>query len=97
MPTTIPSGPGTPTSAPIAPWSHGQWLALGNGFNLPFLSHLTMYYYGCNVHVPEPGAYTARVYVDVPAFARHDKVNGKRYGEPVCVEFSGIRIKPGRK
>jgi len=34
--------------------------------------------------------------VDAPEFPRHDPVNGKRFQEPVDVEFA-VRIKTGRK
>ncbi|MDQ2831522.1 MAG: hypothetical protein M3Y74_21055 [Chloroflexota bacterium] len=40
---------------------------------------------------------TVHVALDVPAFAHHDKVNGKRYEEPVVVEFTGVRIETGSK
>lgn len=66
-------------------------------YHLPFLWRPTMYHYGVSVHVPDDGEYTARVSIDVPAFAHHDKVNGKRYEEPVVVEFTGVRIETGSK
>ncbi len=66
-------------------------------FHLPFLWHPTMYHYGRDVHVPAEGDYTARVYIDVPEFERHDKTNGKRYTEAVVAEFRGIHIRPGSK
>jgi hypothetical protein len=32
-----------------------------------------------------------------PEFMRHDHVNGRRYADPVEVEFGGIHITPGRE
>jgi hypothetical protein len=66
-------------------------------FQLPFLWHPTMYHYGANIQVPGDGQYTLRVAINVPTFPRHDKVNGKRYSEPVIAEFSGLTISTGRK
>lgn len=66
-------------------------------YHLPFLWHPTMYHYGRSVHVPNEGDYTMRVCFEPPTFGRHDKTNGQRYGQPISVEFDGIRIKPGRK
>lgn len=66
-------------------------------YHLPFLWHPTMYHYGHSVHVPAAGTYTMRVAIAAPLFGRHDKTNGKRFGEPVAVDFDGIRIEPGRK
>lgn len=65
--------------------------------HLPFLWHPTMYHYGRDFHVPGAGKYTVRVAIDAPTFPRHDKVNGKRYAQPVTAEFTGVDIKPGRK
>ncbi len=66
-------------------------------YHLPFLWHPTMYHYGRSIHVPRDGKYGARVAIDTPTFARHDKVNGKRYEQPVTAEFTGITITTGRK
>ena len=63
----------------------------------PFLWHPWLYHYGRNWTVPGDGAYTLRVRIDPPYFPRHDKVNGRRYVEPVEVEFRDVRIKTGRK
>ena len=41
--------------------------------------------------------YTLRVHVDPPMFGRHDHINGRRFREPVDVEFSGVHIETGRK
>lgn len=62
----------------------------------PFLWHPSVHHYGRNWRVPGPGAYTIRVRIDPPAYARHDKVNGKRFAEPVDVEFTGVQIEPGQ-
>ncbi len=67
-------------------------------FVLPFLWHPTMFHYGTNVSIPEPGAsYSLSVAVAAPHFHRHDKVNGKRYARPVSARFDGLRIEGGRK
>jgi hypothetical protein len=66
-------------------------------YELPFLWHPTMYHYGRSIHVQQGGTYTMRVHVEAPGFPRHDKVNGKRYSEPVTCEFGSIRIERGRK
>lgn len=64
---------------------------------LPFLWHPTMYHYGANWTVPGDGSYDLRIRVEPPTFPRHDKVNGRRYTEPVEVEFRDTRVKTGRK
>lgn len=63
----------------------------------PFLWHPWLFHYGRNWTLPGDGKYTLRVHIDVPAFGRHDKKNGKRYTAPVDVEFPNVRIKTGRK
>ena len=63
---------------------------------LPFLWHPWIYHYRRNWSVPSDGDYRLRVHVDPPAFPRHDRVNGKRFLDPVNLEFR-IRIKTGRK
>lgn len=64
---------------------------------LPFLWHPWLYHYGRNWAVPAEGAYRLRVRVERPGFMRHDHENGRRYAEPVEVEFTGVQIEPGRK
>lgn len=63
----------------------------------PFLWHPWLYHYGRNWTVPGDGTYTLRVRIEPPQFGRHDKENGKRYAEPVHVEFTDVKIKTGRK
>lgn len=63
----------------------------------PFLWHPWLYHYGRNWRVPGDGTYTLRVRIDVPDFPRHDKVNGRRYAEPVEVTFTDVAIKTGQK
>ncbi len=63
----------------------------------PFLWHPWLYHYGRNWQVPGPGTYTIRVHVEPPAFPRHDKVNGKRYTDPIDVDFQNVQIKTGQK
>jgi len=65
-------------------------------FKTPFLWHPGLYHYGRNVKVPGDGSYKVVVDIAAPTFPRHDKTNGKRYGEPVHVEFDGIDIKTGQ-
>lgn len=63
----------------------------------PFLWHPWLYHYGRNWTIPGEGAYTVRVRVEAPRFMRHDHENGRRYAEPVEVEFADVEIEPGRK
>jgi hypothetical protein len=66
-------------------------------FRLPFMWHPIMFHYGASIHIPSDGEYAVTVGIDTPTFPRHDKVNGKRYTGPVLAEFTGVRIKTGRK
>lgn len=63
---------------------------------LPLLWHPMIYHYGRNLTAPADGQYTLRVNVDPPQFMRHDEVNGKRFLEPVQVEFSGVNVARGQ-
>lgn len=63
----------------------------------PFLWHPWLFHYGRNWELPGEGEYTIRVHIDAPTFMRHDKKNGKRYAEPVDVEFTNVKIKTGQK
>jgi hypothetical protein len=36
-------------------------------------------------------------HIDAPQFPRHDKVNGKRFAEPVEVKFTGVEMKSGKE
>lgn len=63
----------------------------------PFLWHPWLFHYGRNWILPGTGEYTVRVHVDAPEFARHDKFNGRRYMDPVDVEFTHVHIDTGRK
>jgi hypothetical protein len=62
----------------------------------PLLWHPMLYHYGRNWKVPGDGTYTLRVHIDPPQFMRHDEINGKRFTEPVDVEFSGVQAKTGQ-
>jgi hypothetical protein len=64
---------------------------------MPFLWHPYLYHYGANAAVPGEGPYTVRVRIEPPTYMRHDPINGKRYAEPVDVEFPDRVFKPGRK
>jgi hypothetical protein len=59
------------------------------------LWHPMLYHYGRNWHVPVDGEYTLRVRVEPPTFMRHDEVNGRRFLEPVEVEFTGVQVERG--
>lgn len=63
----------------------------------PFLWHPWLYHYGRNWKVPGDGRYTLRVRIEPPAFGRHDRKNGRRFAEPVEVEFPGVEIQTGEK
>jgi hypothetical protein len=63
----------------------------------PFLWDPYLYHYGRNWTIPGEGDYTRPVKIDPPEFMRHDEVNGKRYAEPVQVEFTGVHLKTGRE
>jgi len=60
------------------------------------LWHPMIYHYGRNWVVPADGEYTLRVRVEPPTFMRHDEVNGKRFTEPVEVEFAGVKVEQGQ-
>ena len=59
--------------------------------------HPMLYHYARDWDLPADGDYTLRVHIDPPHFLRHDEVNGRRYLEPVEVEFSGVRISRGKE
>jgi uncharacterized protein involved in high-affinity Fe2+ transport len=59
--------------------------------------HPWLYHYGENWRVPGSGDYRMRIRIDQPAFRRHDVQNGKRYREPVTVEFAHVPIRVGTK
>jgi hypothetical protein len=67
-------------------------------WRLPFLWHPTMYHYGRNVAIPNPGGtYDLLVEIAPASFGRHDKVNGRRFATAQKVSFDGLRIEGGRK
>lgn len=63
----------------------------------PFLWHPWLYHYGRNWKVPASGTYTLRIRIEPPTFHRHDKQNGKRFAQPVEVEFRSVHIEAGQK
>ena len=63
----------------------------------PYLWHPWLYHYGRNWVLPGDGTYSLRVLIEPPRYSRHDKKNGKRFAEPVTLEFSDIRVKTGQK
>lgn len=60
-----------------------------------FVWHPMLYHYARNWSVDQDGEYILRIHIDPPTFMRHDEVNGKRYAEPVDVEFQGVQIERG--
>lgn len=54
--------------------------------------HPMLYHYARNWDLPSDGTYVLRVHIEPPAFMRHDEVNGRRFADPVDVEFTGIVI-----
>ena len=62
----------------------------------PLLWHPMIYHYGRNWVVPSDGEYTLRVRVEPPTFMRHDEVNGRRFVEPVEVEFEKVKVERGQ-
>lgn len=65
-------------------------------FEVPFLRHPGLFYYGRNVEVPGDGEYTLRIEVDPPTFVRHDEDNGNRYAEAAEVESEGVDVETGQ-
>lgn len=63
----------------------------------PFMWHPWLYHYGENWRVPGSGDYRLRIRIEQPDFRRHDVQNGKRFREPVRVEFAHVPIRAGQK
>lgn len=63
---------------------------------MPLIWHPWLYHYGKNWKVPGDGTYHATVTIQPFSGDRHDQTNGKRYAEPVTVEFD-IPITTGQK
>ena len=61
----------------------------------PLIWHPMLYHYGRNWTVPQDGEYRLRIRVEAPTFLRHDEINGRRFTEPVDVEFTGVRVMRG--
>lgn len=67
-------------------------------YQQPFIWHPWLYHYGRNWRVLGDGEYRLRVRIEAPDFHRHDKINGKRFVEPVEVEFKSVQtIQTGGK
>ena len=62
---------------------------------MPFLWHPWLYHYGRNWTIPGDGTYSLRVRIEPPSFMRHDEENGKRYADPVEVEFPDVELETG--
>ncbi len=58
----------------------------------PFVWHPWLFHYGSNWQIPEKGIYTLKIRIEVPGFHRRDQNLGRRYLEPVEVEFRHIKI-----
>lgn len=65
-------------------------------FEPEFLWHPGVFHYGANMTIPGDGAYTVRVDVEPPGFARHDRTNGDRYTDGVQMTFEDVRPETGR-
>lgn len=63
----------------------------------PFIWHPWLFHYGRNWTLPGDGVYTIHISIDAPTFMRHDKQNGRRYTEPVHIEFKNVQIETGQK
>lgn len=63
----------------------------------PFVWHPWLFHYGRNWRVPRSGEYRLRVRIDLARFPRHDRENGRRYSEPVEVEFDGVKVTTGQE
>lgn len=59
--------------------------------------HPMLYHYARNWELPEDGEYTLRVRIEPPTFMRHDEINGRRFAEPVDVEFPTVTIARGQE
>jgi hypothetical protein len=64
-------------------------------YEQPMLWHPMLYHYGRNWRIPADGTYTLRVHIDPAPFMRHDRVNGRRFTEPVDCQFTGVEISTG--
>ena len=62
----------------------------------PLLWHPMLYHYGRNWRVPGDGRYRLRVRIDPPTFMRHDRINSRRFAEPVEVEFDNVQVRSGQ-
>jgi hypothetical protein len=61
-----------------------------------FVWHPWLFHYGRNWQVPGDGEYRIHVRIDPPGFPRRDRVNGRRYTEPVEADFT-VAIEVGQK
>lgn len=59
--------------------------------------HPWLYHYGRNWRLLGDGIYTLRVRINPATFMRHDKTNGRRFAQPVEVEFKNVTIITGQK
>lgn len=75
----------TPEGGTLGPYPH------------ELMWHPMMYHYARDWKLPADGDYTLRVRIDPPTFLRHDEVNGRRFLEPVEVEFAGVPIELGKE
>lgn len=66
-------------------------------FEPEFLWHPGLYHYGKDLKLPGDGVYDLTIKIAPPTFPRHDEKNGKRYGEPVRVEFKNVKVTVGHE
>ena len=67
-------------------------------FTPEFLWHPGLYHYGKDLKLPDgDGTYDLNIKIAPPNFPRHDEKNGKRFAEPVEVDFKGIKITTGHE
>lgn len=62
-----------------------------------FIWHPWLYHYGRNWRVPETGNYRLRVQADIPPWRRYGREAGRRFTQPVEVEFDDVNVQTGQK
>jgi len=65
--------------------------------DVAFMWHPWLYHYGRNWRVPHAGLYRVQVHVDPPPWSRAGAQRGRRFAEPIDVEFPEVRIETGQK
>jgi Fe2+ transport protein len=57
---------------------------------LEFRWHPDLHRYAAEARLPGPGAYDVTVRIAAPEFTRHDRAAGRRYAEPVVLDFADV-------